>query len=228
MAEWSREKITAVLTRESDFMPVGLSSASRNVNDISPTLLTMKDVGAVLVSEELLAADASLVKRLSNWPKNVPLVLLSPSGNWKNIFAKINEFSKGLQQVNPAQFAAMITPQTEGIVDINDAENVIEVAEFMTGNKIVAYAVEREISDPYRNILQGSYGIVYDLPEEGSREVTLGAGAFNELLKFLALSPDEQAEVLKALNGIRVVKPSAVAGELGQYVFEYSQTIRGL
>jgi len=226
VAEWSKEKIAAVLTRE-----VELSSAYRSISDISPNLVTMKDVGAVLVSEELLATDASLIERLSHWPKNVPLVLLSPSGNWKQIFAKINEFSKGMQQISPDQFAAIITPQTEGIVDINDAENVVEIAELLTQSQVVAYAVEKEIAPAYRTHLPGAYGIVYDLPEEGSGLVTLGAGAFNELLKFLGSSPDEKEAILRELakvGGFKVVSPQQVAGELGQYLLEYRETRRGL
>lgn len=214
----------------------GAKVTSLTKDEIASLLLTQLPVrkapkigttGAVLISETLLAADASLVERLKTWPKNVPLILVSHSGKWREILGRINSFSRGAQTLSPEIFATVITPETKGIVNMNDVQNVAEIAELETRAKIAAYAVEENLRAEYQLAFQGAYGIIYRLPEKGSKQVTIGINAFNDLLNYLALPKADQEKILAALNGIKIVEPIEAASKLEQYFLEYDQTVRG-
>ncbi len=219
---FSRREVMLSLFRFAPF-----EAARIKVNEVSPGLKLVERTGAVLIDEELLR-DPSLVERLQSWPRRIPLVLVSRSGRWEEMLRTIKIASQSIQRLNPDRFSLVITPQTKGITDINDAKNVKEVAELETASEIAAYAIDRQRLDAYQSALPAAYGIIYEFPGEHSQQVTLGAPAFNDLLRYLALSREEQLRQLAALRRIQIIRPQEVTGDVGQYLLSYDAAIRGL
>ena len=111
---------------------------------------------------------------------------------------------------------------------INRARDVIELVELETENQIVAYAVEEELREGYQGVLgKKAYGVVYDLPKEGSQQVSVGVNAFNQLLEYLALPEKDHKELMK-LGVIEVITPAEVQGRIGDYLPAYTETLRRL
>ena len=230
IAPFTRPEIAALLK---SFKPV--NDAHTPFGQIAPDLEKMTKPGALLISESLLE-DASLAERLKNWPKNVPIILLSRSGKWQEILEAMYAVSQGEQSLPRSTFFAIITPTALFVngksvtlpinFSINRARDVIELIELETENQIVAYAVEEELREGYQAFLgKKAYGIIYDLPKEGSKQVSVGVGAFNQLLEYLALPQRDREELMK-LGVIEVITPAEVQGRIGDYLRAYTETLR--
>jgi len=224
-SRFSYDEIRALLQTES---VTPLASARIPVSQLGPRLEALEKPGTVLITDELLAADPSLVERLSNWPDNVPVVLISRSGLWRKIVDEIVVFSNGAQLVPWDKFAAVITPETSGIRDINDVRNIVEIVELKTESPVVAYAVESALRPSYERALPNALGISYTLPKAGSNQVALGAQQLNRLLSYLAAEEGVREELLEAWNHVLTVQPTQLDGDVGEYLLSYDSAVRGL
>ncbi len=236
-SRFALDQIKSFVHGEAGSRIVPMREARRPLSDVSPGLEAIGKPGAVILWEALLR-DATLVERLRTWPKNVPLVLVSPSWKVKEILDQIAIFSKGQQTLPLSTFAAVITAEAtytskdifshDPSFNISNARDIIEAAEFVTEQKVVAFAVEDELRDAYEEALPNGFKIVYQFSKEGTGKATLGAGAFNELLRHLAL-PDGQQK-LDALRGTILMQPvqARALGDPGEYYFEFDEGVRRL